>query len=146
MTSMDPITQLPSDRALVAAARNGSQESWSELRSRHETAVTAVRVAAGRRKPGRTVDEAFADLRTTLVEEETTSDGDTPRVRAIRPLAIAALTGGTYGPGDSVGTDDADLDGEAAAELSDLAAAFASLPEAWQSVLWHRWVDDTPAA
>ena len=71
-----------------------------------------------------------------------TGDGR-PAMRGVRPMAIAALTGGRFGPAADTAQDPTD---GVHREQALLAAAFGRLPEAWQVVLWHRWVELAPAA
>ena len=144
---MTDITQPPSDRALVAATRAGSDEAWSELRSRHRPTVAAMAATATPSAPPQSLDAALDRLRADLVAgADIVTDVGAPAVRGVRPMAIAAVTGGTFGPDGSAGDAIADSTDGVLREPRELATAFARLPEAWQVVLWHRWVELAPAA
>lgn len=149
--------QPPSDVALEEQTRAGSDAAWAELRARHLDAVDSV--ARSRDLRGRattatstTAAEAFRELRNQLDDPPTS---DRPP-RPIRPRAIGLLTGGDYGPGwspPSPSSPSTEADGEARADaagtdvhLVQLATAFGRLPTIWQTVLWHRWVEQAPAA
>ena len=62
-------------------------------------------------------------------------------IRAFRPRAIAAVTGGSYGPSSVEPTVERIAD-----DRRLLATAFARLPEPWQTVLWHTHVEQLTAA
>ncbi len=99
-------------------------------------ALEALHVSIGAGGPGAT-DEPIPAL-----------EGETG-VRALRPRLLANLTGGEYGPGDHVDVSVTGDEIEGAIELDDLASiarAFATLPEPWQTALWHRVVEQQPAA
>lgn len=117
---------LPSDRQLFAAVRRGSDAAWDELLARH---LRPLRGSLRGRRERRALDSALVDLRDELISVGEVEEGE-PAVRSFRPRVIAAVFGGSYGPGTSA------VDG---AEL--LATAFARLPEPWQTVLWHRSVE-----
>lgn len=144
MNSPSPIS---SDRALVDAARHGSEAAWTEFSARHLGAVIAVADTEGRNAAAR-AGAAMTWLRAELTAESSVPLAeDAPGVRALRARAIGALTHGTYGPGDRR----ADERGEASAttsyeQWSMLAVAFSHLHEAWQTVLWHRHVENAPTA
>ena len=144
---MTDITQPPSDRALVAATRAGSDEAWSELLSRHRPTVAAMAATATPSAPPQSLDAALDRLRADLIAgADIVTEVGTPAVRGVRPMAIAAVTGGTFGPDGSAGDAIADSTDGVLREPRELATAFARLPEAWQVVLWHRWVEVAPAA
>lgn len=141
---MNDVSPIPSDRALIAATRDGSDAAWTEFVARHSHAVHAVAAATGGDAEART-ERAFDDLRTALVGENDGTDAtDEPAVRAMRARAIATLTGGVYGPVAS--SDPTDDDAAITSELPALADAYARLPESWQTVLWHHYVEHSPAA
>src|SRR6056297_904181 len=159
---------VPSDRQLVDAARAGSDRAWRELVHRHSAAIRAVADATGRLAPARTAHAAWKRVHREILGEVAGREGP---VRAVRARALAAIVDGTYAPvaageplpppmatGAGVPTIDA-VDRSAGAvvssagapaptqaELVRLAAAFGSLPDDWQTVLWHSWVDLEPAA
>ena len=171
MTDHIPI---PSDHALVAQTRSGSEAAWNELQARHVDAIQSLARSRERRHSRQTTEAVFAQLRRIVVDTE--PGGPELGVQAIspgalavappmpiRPNAIGILTGGSYGPvwisptstpepvperalgSEQYATDDEVEDAERR-ELYDVAAAFARLPTVWQAVLWHRWVEHAPAA
>lgn len=149
---MTEIEHLPSDRALLAATRDGSDAAWSELCARHLRALDAMARADGR-GARRDVERALGALRDELTGTSEVPSPPAPAIRAVRPLAISLITGGSYGPtvlrrddtssGESTPAQPRGADADA---LDDLAVAFAHLPDRWQTVLWHRLVEDAPAA
>lgn len=142
---MNPIPTLPSDRQLVGAVRDGSDAAWNELMGRHESPVRSMLRSRRERKA---LVERLADLRDTIESEDDLLEGD-PAVRAFRPRALAALSGGTYGPNPHPDEPSGDELTSAAFEANDeelLAIAFARLPEPWQTVLWHSHVEQLTAA
>lgn len=126
---------LPSDRQLVDAARVGHDAAWHELMKRHEQPVSSV-INGRRRGTNRKVAEGFATLRSDLAN----AGEGVEAVRSFRPRSMAFITGGHYGPGTS--------EEELAPDGDDvlLARAFARLPEPWQTVLWHSYVEHLTAA
>lgn len=126
---------LPSDRQLVDAARVGHDAAWNELTKRHEEAVRSVingRLQGANRRITAGFDAVRSDLSNAAEGVEA--------VRSFRPRAMAAITGGNYGPGAT--------EEEFAPHGDDvlLARAFARLPEPWQTVLWHIYVEHLTAA
>lgn len=135
---MNGIPTLPSDRQLVDAARSGHDAAWHELMERHEPSIRSVLPQRGR-SGRRFVTQALDDFHGTL-NEQAPAEGE-EAIRAFRPRAIAAVTGGSYGPASVDPTverisDDRQL----------LATAFGRLPEPWQTVLWHTYVERLTAA
>jgi hypothetical protein len=139
---MSESAQLPSDRQLVDAARAGSSSAWGELVARHHSAVLGVAREFDRRGAQERTDDVFVRLRSELMR---TDEGvDLPMqafgVRALRPRALALLTGGTYSSvPPRAGTPEV-------AELAAMGLAFGRLSEPWQMVLWHRLVELEPTA
>ena len=134
---MNDTPTLPSDRQLVDATRSGHDAAWQELMERHEPSIRSVLPRRGRSK--RFVTQAIEDFRATL-NEQTPAEGE-EAIRAFRPRAIAAVTGGSYGP--------ATVDPSVPRIADDrqlLATAFGRLPEPWQTVLWHTHVERLTAA
>jgi hypothetical protein len=151
---------LPSDGQLVDGARDGMAGAWNELIRRHEGAVTGVAKVGRRFGSNKAVARAIdtlrvdigsgepgtADVTTTSasVDEPSNDDG----IRSVRARLLANLTGGSFGPG---GTVDASVDGVELpgtkdqtidlVDLTSVARAFATLPEPWQTALWHRVVE-----
>lgn len=118
---------LPSDRQLFAAVTRGSDAAWDELLARH---LGPLRGSLRGWRERRALDSALVDLRDELISAGEVAEGE-PAVRSFRPRVIAAVFGGSYGPGTSSAVDGAEV----------LATAFARLPEPWQTVLWHRTVE-----
>lgn len=131
--TMNTTPTLPSDRQLADAARQGHDAAWNELVERHRPSLFSV-LGARRRSARRAALESIERLRDDLVADV---QGDVA-VRAFRPKAIAAVTGGMYGP--LVHRSDIDR-----SELL-LAQAFGRLPEPWQTVLWHSYVEQLSSA
>ncbi|HSL74998.1 MAG TPA: zf-HC2 domain-containing protein [Ilumatobacteraceae bacterium] len=143
---------LLSDGQLLAQARAGSDEAWEALLARHRDAVTAVaREVHGRRGPA-AADAAFDTLRAAAADDLVGAEASTEfAIRAVRPGALALVTGGTYAPRPAHVTDERGEAGsgdgvESTASLSSLATAFGRLSSVWQTVLWHRLVEGEPAA
>ncbi|MFK7919808.1 MAG: RNA polymerase sigma factor [Ilumatobacter sp.] len=126
---------LPSDRQLVDAARVDHEAAWQELLKRHESSVTSV-ITGRRRGNNRSVAAAFETLRGDLAN----AGEGVEAVRSFRPRAIAAVTGGSYGPGA------AEVELAPNGDEVLLARAFARLPEPWQTVLWHVYVEQLTSA
>jgi hypothetical protein len=148
---MNDQLQLPSDQALVEQTRAGSEEAWTELRSRHVDAVRALARSRTHRRSKGSVDAVFDRLRQDIATNGPQPDDD--RSAPVRPRAIGLLTGGAYGPVWNPPTIDGEREDEPAtaspadgSDLVDLATAFGGLPTVWQAVLWHRWVERAPAA
>jgi hypothetical protein len=136
--NMNETPPLPSDRQLVDAARSGHDAAWNELVERHEAAVRSVVPQRGR-SGRRIVSQSLDELRRSL-NDQTPAEGE-EAIRAFRPRAIAAVTGGMYGPGSvDPAVDRIDDDRQL------LATAFARLPEPWQTVIWHSHVERLKAA
>jgi hypothetical protein len=143
---MNDHLQPPSDLALEALTRSGSDAAWAELRARHVDAVAALARSRSPRRSAATAGTVFDELRERIGAPAPT-DGDP--LPPIRPRAIGLLTGGTYGPAWSPPTPSdpgVDAGQPDRAELVELATAFRRLPTAWQAVLWHRWIERAPAA
>jgi hypothetical protein len=139
---MSESAPLPSDRQLVDAARSGSSSAWADLVARHRPAVLAVARELDRRTAQERTDDAFTRLRTELLRTEDRNDAPTQEfgVRALRPRAIALLTGGTYSSvPPRAGAPEV-------AELAVMGLAFGRMSETWQTVLWHRLVELEPTA
>lgn len=139
---MEQQPQLPSDGQLIVAARDGMNEAWNELVRRHGAALNGVAKARHRSRSKKLAQQTLDQLHASIVSGEAASDGQ-PAERAVRTRAIALLTGGMYGPGAEIDVDAAGTDGS---ELQSLARAFSTLPEPWQTALWHRAVELQPAA
>lgn len=139
---MSESVQLPSDRQLVDAARSGSSSAWSELVARHHPAVLGVARELDRRGAQERTDGVFVRLRTDVMrpDEGVEAPMQAFGVRALRPRALALLTGGTYSSvPPHAGTPEV-------AELAAMGLAFGRLSEPWQTVLWHRLVELEPTA
>lgn len=145
LAAMNQIPTLPSDRQLVGAVRDGSDAAWNELMGRHESPVRSM---LSSRRDRKSLVQRLADLRDTIESEDDLLEGD-PAIRAFRPRALAALSGGTYGPSPHSADSSDDQPPLAEFETTDedlLATAFARLPEPWQTVLWHSHVEQLTAA
>jgi hypothetical protein len=139
---MSESAQLPSDRQLVDAARAGSSSAWGELVARHHSAVLGVARELDRRGAQDRTDDVFVRLRSELMRTEEGVDVSMQAfgVRALRPRALALLTGGTYSSvPPRAGTPEV-------AELAAMGLAFGRMSEPWQTVLWHRLVELEPTA
>ncbi len=142
VTIMSESAPLPSDRQLVDAARSGSASAWGDLVARHRPAVLGVAREIDRRSAQERTDDAFVRLRTELLRTEESNDLPTQEfgVRALRPRALALLTGGTFSSvPPRAGTPEV-------AELAVMGLAFGRMSETWQTVLWHRLVELEPTA
>jgi hypothetical protein len=139
---MSEFAQLPSDRQLVDAARSGSSSAWGDLVARHRPAVLAVARELDRRSAQERTDDTFVRLRTELLRTDDGIDASTQEfgVRALRPRALALLTGGTF---SSVPPHSGEPE---VAELAVMGLAFGRMSETWQTVLWHRLVELEPTA
>jgi hypothetical protein len=151
---MNEHPQPPSDLALEAQTRAGSDAAWNELRSRHVDALDALARSRTHRGETASVESVFDELRRQIVSPDAPMSSQAPIAGdpqpPIRPRAIGLLTGGTYGPSwnPSATSEHEPVPGPGPDrdQLVELAAAFRQLPTAWQAVLWHRWVERTPAA
>ena len=142
---MNDQLQPPSDRALEEQTRAGSDAAWNELRARHAHAIEALARTRVPRGAGAATTAVFDELRRGIVDPAPSELPDRP----IRPRAIGLLTGGDYGPALNPPTPAGAEPGDGAPaddELVGLATAFGRLPTPWQAVLWHRWVEQAPAA
>jgi hypothetical protein len=140
---MDQPPQLPSDGELLISASLGLPGAWTELVRRHGEALTAVAHAKKRLGAQQAVARTLDALHGKILETNTPDDDSAETlssgvsgVRAVRPRMISLLEGGTYGPDVNIRD----------AELYAIAEAFATLPEPWQTALWHRAVELQPTA
>ncbi|MFG2007204.1 sigma-70 family RNA polymerase sigma factor [Spirillospora sp. NPDC048911] len=139
-----------SDAELVAAAGSGDEQASGELFRRHHTAVLgyARGLVRDRHAAEDLTSEAFARTLAALRQ------GMGPR-EAYRPYLYtvvrnAAVDWARAGRRTVVTDEVADWADRPADELPDLdeldalARAFRSLPERWQTVLWHTIIEDEP--
>jgi hypothetical protein len=135
---MNGTPPLPSDRQLVDAARSGHDAAWHELMERHGPSIRSVLPQRGR-SGQRFISQALDDFRETL-DEPTPPEGEVA-IRAFRPRALAAVTGGSYGPASVDPAVERIPD-----DRRELATAFGRHPEPWQTGLWHTCVERFTAA
>ncbi|MGH3322517.1 MAG: sigma-70 family RNA polymerase sigma factor, partial [Streptosporangiaceae bacterium] len=149
MAASDPEGPELADADLIAAARAGDTEAYGVLYARHSHAARALARQLGRddAESDDLVAETFARVLDVL------SRGGGPEV-GFRAYALTAMRRikydrargearqvvlddlDPYAPG--VPFDDRTLEG---LERSMVARAFASLPERWQTVLWHTAIE-----
>src|SRR4051794_3789152 len=153
MTDIDVVSRVPSDAELISATRAGNDEAYAELYRRHGAAAGAAARSLTRSKND--ADDLVAEAFTRLLQ--TIRNGGGPQI-AFRPYLLTAVRNVFY---DRTRKDKRlDMSGDVPEEVdlsalrsaaSDedralIAAAFASLPERWQMVLWHTEVEGrTPA-
>jgi RNA polymerase sigma factor (sigma-70 family) len=135
-----------SDLDLISAARNGDDEAVAELYVRHHDA--AARYARGLADPT-TAEDLVAEAFAKLLESIRAGGGPS---QAFRPYLLRTVhnvyVNHVRRDSRHVWVEDADdLDVpvpdsvDQRRESAVLAAAFASLPERWQAVLWHTAVE-----
>jgi RNA polymerase sigma factor (sigma-70 family) len=141
-----------SDAELIAASREGNADAYAELYRRHrDSALAGARaLTRSRSDADDVVSDAFAKVLRVL------QNGGGPEL-AFRPYLLTAVRNSFY---DKVRrtreqpTDDVQLEGAAEPvtpadtqdDTSFAAAAFATLPERWQQVLWYTEVEGKSAA
>jgi RNA polymerase sigma factor (sigma-70 family) len=150
--STAPNRQTMSDAELIAASRTGDGDAFGELYRRHVPAARAAARAMCRNRSDADdlVSEAFLNVLRTL------QNGNGPEM-AFRPYLLVAVRNRFYDrmrrkqedPADEP-TDELNLaliDNATIEEDKMLAAAaFGTLPERWQLVLWHTEIEGrTPA-
>lgn len=141
-----------SDEQLIAAARSGDRDAFGELWRAHQHAVSALTYPLAFADTEDTVSEAF----TAVWDQLQRGKGPTAHFRAYvvsvsRNIAARryherqrTLVNGSIPEGTPVaGSDELSEHGE---ENRDIIAAFASLPERWQQVLWWQEVEERPRA
>src|SRR6478672_3815222 len=153
MTDTHVVSRVPSDADLISATRAGDDQAYAELYRRHGGAAEAAARSLTRSKNDADdlVAEAFPRLLVTI------RNGGGPQV-AFRPYLLTAVRNVFY---DRTRKDkrldvtaevpeEVDLSALTSATSDEdramIAAAFASLPERWQMVLWHTEVEGRPAA
>ncbi|MFY0406344.1 sigma-70 family RNA polymerase sigma factor [Solicola sp. PLA-1-18] len=153
MTDQDAPAQ-PGDDELIAAVRSGDLSSYGLLFSRHQEA--AHRLARQLTRGGADADDLVAGSFEKVMDQLRAGKGPDVAFRAYLLTAMRRLhVDGIRAVSKVRPTEDADLDRGvdfddaplAAFEQGTAAAAFASLPERWQTVLWHLDVEgEKPAA
>lgn len=151
MSALPIIEPAPSDAELIARARAGSDDAFTELYARHAVAAQAAARALTRSKA--TAEDLVAEGFTRLLSALRTGAG--PEV-AFRPYLLACVRNAFYDrirkdsrvdwapdveeavSGDSLALLDPNMDPE---ERHLIARAFITLPERWQLVLWHTEVE-----
>lgn len=123
----------PADAVLIARYRDGHDEAATTLLARHEGALRrwAADLAPEREEQlvAATAERAWRDLRRGLGPTE-----------AFRPYLLGVLRE-LAGPGRTPAAPGRDAPQAPGAVPGVVAAAYASLPERWQVVLWHREVE-----
>jgi RNA polymerase sigma factor (sigma-70 family) len=150
--STAPNRQTMSDAELIAASRTGDGDAFGELYRRHVPAARAAARAMCRNRSDADdlVSEAFLNVLRTL------QNGNGPEL-AFRPYLLVAVRNRFYDrmrrkqedPADEP-TDELNLALIDSATIEEdkmlAAAAFGTLPERWQLVLWHTEIEGrTPA-
>jgi RNA polymerase sigma factor (sigma-70 family) len=130
------VSHAPSDAELITATREGSSEAYAELYSRHRASAynLARQLARSSAEADDLVSEAFAKLLDTV------RSGGGPDT-AFRAYLLTALRHRAY---DRTRRDRRiEFTDTALAGLnrSLVARAFATLPERWQTVLWHTEIE-----
>ena len=153
-TATTPGQQGPSDAELITASRDGSREAYAELYNRHRAAAynLARQLARSLSEADDLVSEAFAKLLDTV------RAGGGPS-SAFRAYLLTALRHCAYDRtrrdrrielSDDVSSYDAGVPftdtAVAGLDRSLAARAFATLPEHWQTVLWHTEIEGQPPA
>jgi len=146
--------QGPSDAELITASREGSSEAYAQLYSRHRAAAynLARQLARSSAEADDLVSEAFAKL---LDMVRAGGGPDT----AFRAYLLTALRHCAYDRNrrdrrielsDDVSSYDPGVPftdtAVAGLDRSLVARAFATLPERWQTVLWHTEIEGQPPA
>jgi RNA polymerase sigma factor (sigma-70 family) len=134
----------PSDAALISEVRSGNLDAYGDLFSRHREAATRL---AGQLVRGPDADDLVAEAFVRVMAVLQAGKGPDEFFRAYLLSSIRRLHIDRIRAGKRVRTtgDEAELDraiefvdpAEMRFEQSTAAAAFASLPERWQMVLWH---------
>lgn len=135
------------DAELLNTIRSGDPGAFAVLRARHETAARALAVRLAGQDAA---DDIVAGALGQVLDAITRGGGPTD---AFRPYLLTAVRRAAGDGGGLVPVDDQQIPdpgqplrnprAEAAAPVI---AAFLSLPERWQAVLWHVEVERTPAA
>jgi RNA polymerase sigma factor (sigma-70 family) len=142
-----------SDADLIARVRTGSDAAFSVLYSRHIGAARAAARSLGASRSD--VDDLTSEAFTRVLSALRRGGG--PEV-AFRPYLMTCVRNAFYDKGRKDGR--VDVPGEVPEDVNlallnvppdsedarMVAAAFASLPERWQMVLWHTEVEGRPAA
>lgn len=136
-----------SDADLIAASRTGDADAYAELYRRHEPAARAAALSLCRNRSD--ADDLVADAFVSMLR--ILQSGNGPDV-AFRPYLLVALRNRFLDrtrrpPEDPLDEPTEELDltllDSAASEEDKMlaAAAFATLPERWQLVLWHTEIE-----
>ncbi len=142
-----------SDAELITSSRAGSDASFAVLYERHSPAAKAAARSLGASRSD--VDDLVAEAFTRVLSALRRGGG--PEV-AFRPYLMTCVRNAWYDKARKDGRVDVPGDVPEDVNLALLnvppdsedarmvAAAFASLPERWQMVLWHTEVEGRPAA
>src|SRR5215207_10898621 len=142
-----------SDAELITSSRAGSDAAFAVLYSRHSSAARAAARSLGASRSD--VDDLVAEAFTRVLSALHRGAG--PEV-AFRPYLMTCVRNAWYDKARKDGR--VDVPGEVPEDVNlallnvppdsedarMVAAAFASLPERWQMVLWHTEVEGRPAA
>src|SRR6478735_6635035 len=142
-----------SDAELITSSRAGSDASFAVLYERHSPAAKAAARSLGASRSD--VDDLVAEAFTRVLSALQRGAG--PEV-AFRPYLMTCVRNAWYDKARKDGR--VDVPGEVPEDINlallnvppdsedarMVAAAFASLPERWQMVLWHTEVEGRPAA
>ena len=142
-----------SDADLISRVRGGSDAAFSVLYTRHLGAARAAARSLGASRAD--VDDLTSEAFTRVLSALRRGGG--PEV-AFRPYLMTCVRNAFYDKGRKDGR--VDVPGEVPEDVNlallnvppdsedarMVAAAFASLPERWQMVLWHTEVEGRPAA
>ena len=142
-----------SDAELITSSRAGSDAAFAELYRRHAGSARAAARSLGASRSD--VDDLVAEAFTRVLSALQRGAG--PEV-AFRPYLMTCVRNAWYDKARKDGR--VDVPGEVPEDINlallnvppdsedarMVAAAFASLPERWQMVLWHTEVEGRPAA
>src|SRR4051794_12696987 len=142
-----------SDAELITSSRAGSDAAFAVLYSRHASSARAAARSLGASRSD--VDDLVAEAFTRVLSALQRGAG--PEV-AFRPYLMTCVRNAWYDKARKDGR--VDVPGEVPEDINlallnvppdsedarMVAAAFASLPERWQMVLWHTEVEGRPAA
>src|SRR3954467_13880568 len=153
MHRLDSDLSALSDAELITSSRAGSDAAFAVLYSRHSSSARAAARSLGASRSD--VDDLVAEAFTRVLSALQRGAG--PEV-SFRPYLMTCVRNAWYDKARKDGR--VDVPGEVPEDVNlallnvppdsedarMVAAAFASLPERWQMVLWHTEVEGRPAA